>query len=63
MNLGLAHSLALQAPTLVLYLEITKNRKFVIKRIHLMKYKILISSFYFSASQNGTTRQTGETWC
>jgi hypothetical protein len=28
-----------------------------------MNYKILISSSYFTASQNGTTRQTDESWC
>jgi hypothetical protein len=27
------------------------------------EFKILISSSYFTASQNGTTRQTGESWC
>jgi hypothetical protein len=26
-------------------------------------YKILILSSYFSASQNGTSRQTDESWC
>jgi hypothetical protein len=61
-NQGHSHCLALLAPTLDLRLEIMKSRKFVISRI-LPNYKILISTSNFTASQNGTTKQTDESWC
>jgi hypothetical protein len=58
-NLEKSHRLALQAPTPDLLLETTKSRKVWNSGIRL-NYKIISSSSYFTASQNGTTSQTNK---
>ncbi len=62
MNSRHVHCLPSPAPTLDFWLEITKIRNVCISGIDL-NYKFLNSSSYFTASRNGTTRQTAESWC
>jgi hypothetical protein len=60
MNTGEANCLALQTPTFDFWLEITWSTENFNSWIH--PNYILILSSYFSASQNGTSRQTYG-WC
>jgi hypothetical protein len=55
-----AHCLPLREPTLDLWMEITKSRKFVIQRF--ISNTKFYSRFYFSPCHNSTTRQTDESW-
>jgi hypothetical protein len=55
MNVGQAHCPALRAPTPDLWLEITKSKK-CDSGVHL-NHKILISSSYLTASQNGKKKK------